>query len=184
MKKMIEYIRFGIGQSIGRFIVNLGKLVAVVIIILVLGECCEAKAASYSPNTQYSLVNSSYTEYLLSLCRNDENREYVVFRSGQYTYTALSGDFDFKDGTLTGSGVVYEIDSQSGYGVTTNYIVKETIDENITYTPGSGLCYSNIRGLGATDIEEFQLEAIVSLLFVFTAFSFILAVFCLLRKRR
>ncbi len=183
MKKMREYIRFGIGQAIGRFLVNVGKLVLVIVIILVLGVCCEADAASYAPNTQYTPINSTYTEYLVNLCRNDENREYVVFRSSQYTYTALSGEFDFTDGTLTGSGVVYEIDTQNGYGTTVSYTITETMDENITYKPGQGLCYSNIRGLGATSVEEIQLEAIISLLFVFVAVMFIIAILCLLRKR-
>lgn len=184
MKRMIDYIRFGIGQSLGRCLVNVVKLVVLLVVCLIVAVCCDtrASAATYSPDLGYATVGNSYVDYLVGLCRNDDYRSYVVYRSGQYTYTGLSGDLDYKDGTLTGEGVVYTIDTSYGYGSSARYYVDTRVDPAIVFTPGQSMIYSNVRGLGAVTDGEMQDTVVLSLLVCFVVFCGVIAILLLLRK--
>lgn len=72
------------------------------------------------------------------------NADYVFFRSGQYDYTMVVGDFDDTGNAITsGSEVtIYTISTNSGYNSIYDYSV--SIQTGYTITPGSALIYSNL----------------------------------------
>lgn len=99
-------------------------------------------------------ISSTYTSIMEDVLQNTKiSEDYVYFRSGQYSYTLITGDLDLNGSTFTGSDVDrYTITtSTTGYNQTYNY--SHSTDTNFRLNAQDYLVYSNL-GYYPTLIER------------------------------
>ena len=99
-------------------------------------------------------ISSTYTTIMEDVLQNTKiSDDYVYFRSGQYTYTLITGDLDYSGGVFTGSEVDrYTISTSTGsYNQT--YTFSHSTDSNFRLNAQSYLVYSNL-GYYPTLIER------------------------------
>lgn len=113
--------------------------------------CLLIAAATVTANAQSvyeGTISSTYTE-IAEKINISVSDDYVFFRSGQYTYTLVCGDFEYSAGNfnLSGSGKMYTITQVNGTGYSASYYSYAVSDvDSYTIETGGKLVYSNLAG--------------------------------------
>lgn len=115
------------------------------VLLLLCGAAATASATSVYEGT----ISSTYTT-IAEQINISPGDDYVFFRSDQYVYILVSGEFDFTDGVFTLSdsgGKVYTITQVTGSGYSSSYY-SYSVSDVTTYTVETNgiLVYSNLGG--------------------------------------
>lgn len=107
---------------------------------------CGSRSAQATAYTPYDgSISSTYITYFKDIVSGiGFNDNYVAFRSGQYEYVLIIGQFNYADGvyTLEGSGTAYAISNDGSYNSYQTYSVSDVTD--VTLTPGDKIIYSDL----------------------------------------
>lgn len=101
-------------------------------------------------------ISDSILNYLSGFV--DPFKDYLIYRSGQYTYIAITGsDFLFSGSVVSGSGTVYTLTTVNDYN-NTHYTLDQSKRDFSVNTSGSAYVYSNIDGY-SDYLKEVRYEA-------------------------
>ena len=136
------------------------KIIAAVAIAIVLAATAApaaAQAASVYQGTISTTYLTMFRDVVSSLPVTDD---YVLFRSGESTYTLVAGDLDYSGTfTLNGEGKQYDITSVSGSGYSNSYYGYSVGSiTSFTLTPGNYLVYSNLGDYPTLEERGVQYE--------------------------
>lgn len=134
------------------------------VLLLLCGAAATASAVSVYEGT----ISSTFTEIAKDINISVLD-DYVFFRSGQYTYTLATGDFDYNNGvfTLSENGKVYTVTqvTNSGYGASSYYSYSVSDVTSYKVETKGILVYSNLGeypGLHEyTEVYDFMLMFLV-----------------------
>lgn len=100
------------------------------------------RASAYTVYTDGNM-SSTYTEIFRDVVKSFPLQDHLCFRSGQYEYVLLIGDFEYVDGVFTADEAKeYKITTNSGYASSYQYSVGGVGSVNLE--PGTTLVYSNL----------------------------------------
>lgn len=153
--------------------------------------CLLIAAATVTANAQSvyeGTISSTYTTIAEQINISVAD-DYVFFRSGQYAYVLVTGDFEYSAGnfTLSGSGKVYTITqvTNSGYGSSSYYSYSVSDVTSYTVETNGMLVYSNLGGYptlnNSSDVYSFACLIVVT---VFGLCSFIRPLFKFTMRNR
>lgn len=121
-------------------------------VVIALACCLLIAAATITASAQTvyeGTISSTYTE-IAEKINISVGDDYVFFRSGQYTYTLVVGDFVYSSGnfSLSDSGKVYTITqvTNSGYGSSSYYSYSVSDVTSYKVETKGILVYSNLGG--------------------------------------
>ena len=115
-------------------------------------------------------ISDANLNYLIGFL--DPFKDYLIYRSGQYSYVAIVGsDFRFSGSVVSGSGTVYTLTTVNDYN-NTQYTLNQSERDFSVNTGGSAYVYSNQAGysdiLRGDRYEAFTSYSLV-IVFVFIA---------------
>ncbi len=122
------------------------KIIATLSAVLLL--LCGAAATASAVFVYEGTISSTYTSIAedINISAGDD---YVFFRSGQYVYTLVTGEFSYTDGVfiLSDNGKVYTITQVTGSGYSSSYY-SYSVSDVTSYTVETNgiLVYSNLGG--------------------------------------
>lgn len=101
------------------------------------------RASAYTVYTEGNM-SSTYTEIFRDIVESSGSlQDHLCFRSGQYEYILLIGDFDYSDGVFAAEDATeYKITTNNGYSSSYQYSVSEV--RSVQLVPGGTLIYSNL----------------------------------------
>lgn len=122
--------------------VKIGRLLSVVCALALL-MATPLRASAYTVYTDGNM-SSTYTEIFRDIVESSAPlQDHLCFRSGQYEYVLLIGDFEYTDGVFTADEATeYKITTNTGYSSSYQYAVGDVRSVNLV--PGSTLVYSNL----------------------------------------
>lgn len=114
--------------------------------LLVCALCTQASASTHTIYDE-GTISSTYVTYFRDIVSGiGFNENYVAFRSGQYSYSLIVGELEYKNGviSLISSGREYKFAARSNqsYNATYNYTVTEL--NNFSVECGDYIIYSDI----------------------------------------
>lgn len=114
--------------------------------MLVGAFCTQAFADTHTVYDE-GTISSTYVTYFKDIISGiGFNDNYVAFRSGQYSYTMVTGDLDYNNGviSLTGEGkeYIFSANITSGYNQQYKYYVNDISNFNINC--GNNIIYSDV----------------------------------------
>ena len=128
---------------------KIGALCLLLVAMLV--ACPMQTLADDSVYTQGN-ISSTYTTIMEDILQSTKiSDDYVYFRSGQYTYTLITGDLELNGTTFTGSEVDRYTISTGSYNQT--YTYSHSNDTNFRLNAQNYMVYSNL-GFYPTLIER------------------------------
>lgn len=135
------------------------KVIVLFLVVLIL--VLPVSAASYSSYSGSSNnLSSTYVDYLRERISDiDPDEDYILFRSGQYSYIlAVSEMFTYSGTTLSGKAELLTLSAHQSGSVGSSYNdyhVSVTEDNNFRYTNNGYMIYSNCIP-GVPSFSEYQ----------------------------
>ena len=124
-------------------------------------------------------LSNTYVTYFADVINSlNPNIDYVIYRSGQYEYSLVTGNLEFNNKTFTSdeSVTIYKITTNSGYNSSYQYSISEVTNFNLSCD--NALVYSNLGQY--PNIQErgsYYEEVIIILLSVIMLFNIIWKIF-------
>ena len=113
---------------------------------LIFGLSVSAQGATHDAYQDGSLSTTYVTYFKDILSGVPFGDNYVAFRSGQYSYTMVTGDLSYEDSSksfvLSGEGRIFNFTTSSGYNASYNYDT-DTIS-NFSLNAGDAVIYSDL----------------------------------------
>lgn len=127
------------------------KLLKIILCFLIICSVFVIPSFALSTSTYADLAsNNSTGQNLLNLALNHdsfENKDFVIFQNGQYSYYIVWGDLNYNGSYVTGSEVEYI--SYIRTGSVSNYVYTYTYGTDTSFSLSvADLTVSNIDGLG------------------------------------
>lgn len=121
-------------------VLKVSKTIAV-IFLFVCAFCTTTKTYAYS--VYEGTVSTTYTTYFTQILNKEYNSDYVVFRSGQYTYTMLTGNIELNGSIFSGSNLKeYTFTTSSSYNSYTQFSTQE--NQSLNMNASNYIVYSNL----------------------------------------
>lgn len=155
-----------------------------VCVLLVGAFCTQANAATHTIYEEGTL-SSTYTTYFKDIIAGAKFTDnYVAFRSGQYSYSMVVGELEYKNGaiSLVGSGKEYKYSATtSGYNQQYKYTVSNL--SNFSVDCGDYIIYSDVGDFPQLVERGAKYEMLQTLLIWICCLSIVIARIFYNRKR-
>lgn len=152
------------------------SLICCIALALLLAVPAQASAAAY--DVYDGNISSTYTAIFSSVAAKVSMfDDYVFFRSTQYDYILLVGDFTYESGTFSADEATeYRIYTDSTIG--SYYHYTQASVEAVSLTPDTRIVYSNLGPFpDLVDRSTFYDFSILTLLLIFLCMSLIRSIF-------
>lgn len=135
----------------------------------------EGLIAPLADSVYYGSISTAVLDFASGIVAKHPTKDYVFFRSGQYSYDIYVGDITFSGSSFSGSDLLHIVYDSQTYNQTGPSISYST--GSLSLTPNSSLLYSNLGDYpslgGSVPAYGKALIFAVGILFLFNVLRFV-----------